>query len=75
MKSILSFVFDVLELSQLQNDTSFIISGHGIQILQSKKDWKFLFRDVSFPAFAGIPAFMKSKFPHFYLFLAHFGGF
>ena len=23
-------------------------------------------RDVSFPAFAGIPAFIKFKFPHFY---------
>ena len=32
-------------------------------------------RDVSFPAFAGIPAFMKSKFPHFYFFSARFGGF
>ena len=32
-------------------------------------------RDVSFPAFAGIPAFMKSKFLHFYFFSARFGGF
>ena len=33
--------------------------------------------DVSFPPFAGIPAFMKSNFPHFlfYLFSACFGGF
>ena len=27
--------------------------------------------DASFPALVGIPAFMKSKFPHFYLFLVH----
>ena len=33
------------------------------------------YRDVSFLAFASIPAFKKSKFPHFYLFSAHFRGF
>ena len=32
-------------------------------------------RDVSFQAIAWIQAFMKLKFPHFYLFLARFGGF
>ena len=32
-------------------------------------------RDVSFQAIAWIQAFMKFKFPHFYLFSAHFGGY
>ena len=32
-------------------------------------------RDVSFQAIAWIQAIMKLKFLHFYLFLAHFGGF
>ena len=32
-------------------------------------------RDVSFQAIAWIQAFIKSKFPHFYLLLARFGGF
>ena len=32
-------------------------------------------RDVSFQAIAWIQAFMKLKFPNFYLFLARFGGF
>ena len=34
-----------------------------------------LFRDVSFQANAWIQAFMKSKFPHFYLFSARYRGF
>ena len=33
---------------------------------------ELLNKDVSFPAFAGIPAFMKSKSPYFYLFSACF---
>ena len=32
-------------------------------------------RDVSFQAIAWIQAFMKCKFPHFYLFSACFGSF
>ena len=35
----------------------------------------FFLRNVSFPVFAGISAFMKIKFLHFYLFSAHFRGF
>ena len=31
-------------------------------------------QDVSFQAIAWMGVFMKSKFPHFYLFSAHFGG-
>ena len=41
--------------------------------------WKELFyifnKDVSFQAIAWIQAFMKPKFPQFYLFLTRFGGF
>ena len=33
------------------------------------------YRDVSFQAIAWIQAFMNLKVPHFYLFLACFGGF
>ena len=32
-------------------------------------------RDVSFPTFAGIPAFTESKFPHIYSLSACFRGF
>ena len=34
-----------------------------------------LIKDVSFQPIAWIQTFMKSKFLHFYLFVAHFGAF
>ena len=57
-------------LSLLSQSVQYIsaLCFRGEQMIIS--EWTPSYRNVNFPAFAGIPTLMKSKFPHCYLFSA-----